>query len=115
MAFKFGFRQTQSKGWILINQVSKKVDRTTFDLFENDKRPGRPKTNPYPRELQLKHNKRNQLKRDKANGLKRIEFKVSGALYDTLNDVAQSKNISRSELIERILTDAVATHTTANV
>lgn len=89
--------------------MSNKVDRTTIDLFENDKRPGRPKTNPYPRELQLKHNKRNQLKRDKANGLKRIEFKVSGTLYDTLNDVARRKQVSRSELIESILNEAVST------
>ncbi len=89
--------------------MSNKVDRTTIDLFENDKRPGRPKTNPYPRELQLKHNKRNQLKRDKANGLKRIEFKVSGTLYDTLNDVARRKQVSRSELIESILSEAVST------
>ena len=80
-----------------------------MDLFEDDKRPGRPKTNPYPRELQLKHNKRNQLKRDKANGLKRIEFKVSGTLYETLNDVARHRQISRSELIESILTEAVDT------
>ncbi|MFT5163121.1 MAG: hypothetical protein ACI9FJ_001706 [Alteromonadaceae bacterium] len=91
----------------MVNQVSNKIDRTTIDLFENDKRPGRPKTNPYSRELQLKHNKRNQLKRDKANGLKRIEFKVSGTLYDTLNDIARRKCISRSELIESILNDAV--------
>ena len=53
------------------------TDRTTIDLFENEKRPGRPKTNPLSRELQLKVNKRNQLKRDKARGLKRVEFKVS--------------------------------------
>jgi predicted HicB family RNase H-like nuclease len=91
----------------LLNQFNNKVDRTTIDLFETDKRPGRPKTNPYSRELQLKHNKRNQLKRDKANGLKRIEFKVSGNLYDTLNEVARQKNISRSELIETILNSAV--------
>lgn len=93
----------------LINQISKKTDRTTIDLFEDIRRPGRPKTNPYPRELQLKHNKRNQLKRDKANGLKRIEFKVSGMLYETLNAVARRESISRGELIEKILNDAIAT------
>ncbi|KNC65260.1 LexA regulated protein, partial [Pseudoalteromonas rubra] len=32
------------------------LDRTTIDLFENEKRPGRPKTNPLPREMQLKIN-----------------------------------------------------------
>jgi hypothetical protein len=87
--------------------MNNKVDRTTLDLFETEKRPGRPKTNPYSRELQLKHNKRNQLKRDKARGLKRIELKVSGNLYDTLNEVARQKSISRSELIESILNSAV--------
>ena len=92
----------------MVNQLNDKVDRTTIDLFETEKRPGRPKTNPYPRQLQLKHNKRNQLKRDKANGLKRIEFKVSGHLYDALNEVARQKSISRSELIESILNSAVS-------
>ena len=84
-----------------------KIDRTTFDLFETERRPGRPKTNPYPREVQLKHNKRNQLKRDKANGLKRIEFKVSSGLFDALNEVARERSMSRSELIESILSSAV--------
>lgn len=85
------------------------VDRTTIDLFADDKRPGRPKTNPLPRELQLKVNKRNQLKRDKARGLKRIEFKVSSELYQALNDMAEAQNISRSALIETILQEKLAT------
>ena len=38
------------------------LDRTTPDLFEYEKRPGRPKTNPLPRDMQLKVNKRNQIK-----------------------------------------------------
>lgn len=84
------------------------TDRTTIDLFENDKRPGRPKTNPLPRELQLKVNKRNQLKRDKARGLKRIEFKVSSELYQALNDMADEQNMSRSALIETILQEKLA-------
>lgn len=88
---------------------SNKIDRTTIDLFEDQRRPGRPKTNPYPREVQLKHNKRYQLKRDKANGLKRIEFKVSSSLFDALNDVAKQRSMSRSELIESILSSAVGT------
>lgn len=84
------------------------TDRTTIDLFENDKRPGRPKTNPLSRELQLKVNKRNQLKRDKARGLKRVEFKVSAELYEALNDMADAQNISRSVLIETILQEKLA-------
>ena len=57
------------------------TDRTTLDLFEYEKRPGRPKTNPLSRDMQLKVNKRNQIKRDKARGLKRVEFKVSSQLF----------------------------------
>lgn len=30
------------------------TDRTTIDLFAHEKRPGRPRTNPLPREEQLK-------------------------------------------------------------
>ncbi|MEM0515271.1 MULTISPECIES: LexA regulated protein [Pseudoalteromonas] len=86
-------------------------DRTTLDLFEYERRPGRPKTNPLPRELQLKVNKRNQLKRDKARGLKRVEFKVSSQLYQALNDMADAQNISRSALIETILQERLAIDT----
>ncbi|WP_105264727.1 LexA regulated protein [Pseudoalteromonas sp. T1lg76] len=87
------------------------LDRTTLDLFEYERRPGRPKTNPLPRELQLKVNKRNQLKRDKARGLKRVEFKVSSQLYQALNDMADAQNISRSALIETILQERLAIDT----
>ncbi len=84
------------------------TDRTTIDLFENEKRPGRPKTNPLPRNLQLKVNKRNQLKRDKARGLKRVEFKISSELYQALSDMAETQNISRSALIETILQEKIS-------
>ncbi|MCF1427071.1 MAG: LexA regulated protein [Shewanella sp.] len=79
------------------------TDRTTIDLFANEKRRGRPRTNPLPREQQLKVNKRNQIQRDKAKGLKRIELKVSQELYDALNREALESNISRSQLIELLL------------
>lgn len=78
-------------------------DRTTIDLFATEKRRGRPRSNPLPRDQQLKINKRNQIQRDKANGLKRIELKVSQDLYDALNEQAVASNISRSQLIEAIL------------
>ena len=91
-----------------VNMAKAQTDRTTIDLFENEKRPGRPKTNPLSRELQLKVNKRNQLKRDKARGLKRVEFKVSAELYEALNDMADAQNISRSALIEIILQEKLA-------
>jgi hypothetical protein len=84
-------------------------DRTTLDLFEYEKRPGRPKTNPHSRDLQLKINKRNQLRRDKARGLKRVEFKVSSELYQALNDMAEEQAMSRSTLIEIILQEKLAT------
>lgn len=84
------------------------TDRTTIDLFANEKRPGRPKTNPLPRVEQLKLNKRNQVKRDRSNGLKRIEFKVSGNLYEQLSKQAESANMTRSAYIEYLLEQALA-------
>ncbi|MDX5407211.1 LexA regulated protein [Rheinheimera fenheensis] len=83
------------------------TDRTTIDLFAQDKRPGRPKTNPLPREEQLKLNKRNQIKRDRSKGLKRIEFKVSDQLYNALSQQADQANLTRSAYIEQILTQVL--------
>ncbi|WP_044555876.1 LexA regulated protein [Shewanella piezotolerans] len=83
-------------------------DRTTIDLFATEKRRGRPRSNPLPRDQQLKINKRNQIQRDRANGLKRIELKVSQDLYDALNEQAMASNISRSQLIESILQKLVS-------
>jgi hypothetical protein len=80
------------------------TDRTTIDLFAQDKRPGRPKTNPLPRAEQLKLNKRNQIKRDRSKGLKRIEFKVSDKLYQQLSQHASDADMTRSAYIEHILT-----------
>ena len=68
--------------------AKEQTDRTTLDLFANERRPGRPKTNPLSRDEQLRINKRNQLKRDKNRGL---------------NELAEARNISRSELIEEML------------
>ncbi|WP_115718451.1 LexA regulated protein [Gallaecimonas mangrovi] len=79
------------------------TDRITIDLFAEEKRRGRPKTNPLSRQVQLKVNKRNQIKRDKQKGLKRVELKVDSELFDTLNDLAKAQSMSRSELIESIL------------
>ncbi|RJG47715.1 LexA regulated protein [Motilimonas pumila] len=79
------------------------TDRTTGDLFAEDKRPGRPKTNPLSREQQLKINKRNQIKRDKAKGLRRVELKVEQDLFEHLNQLADKRNVSRSELIVSML------------
>ena len=78
-------------------------DRTTLDLFCNDRRPGRPKTSTLTREMQLRINKRNQLKRDRHKGLKRVELKLSEDAVNLLNQLAIEKDISRSELIESML------------
>ncbi len=78
-------------------------DLTTIDLFSEDKRPGRPKTNPHSRSVQIKINKRNQVKRDKNNGLKRVEFKIHHSLFQQLEQLAKEQNMSRGELIESLL------------
>jgi len=78
-------------------------DLTTLDLFNDEKRLGRPKTSPYSRSVQIKLNKRNQVKRDKNKGLKRIEFKLHHSVFEQLEKLAKTKNISRSELIEALL------------
>ncbi len=89
---------------LLIEFMAKEqMDRTTLDLFANERRPGRPKTNPLSRDEQLRINKRNQLRRDKVRGLRRVELKINADAVDALNFLAQQRNISRSELIEQIL------------
>lgn len=84
------------------------TDLTTFDLFNDEKRPGRPKTSPHSRSVQIKINKRNQVKRDKNNGLKRVEFKIHHSLFEQLEELAKTKDISRSELIEALLIESLA-------
>ncbi|WP_445399202.1 LexA regulated protein [Zobellella sp. An-6] len=79
------------------------ADRTTLDLFADERRPGRPKTNPLPRQAQLKLNKRNQLKRDRERGLRRIELKVDQHLLSRLNLLAAERQLSRAELIQTLL------------
>lgn len=83
------------------------ADLTTIDLFNDEKRPGRPKTNPHPRSVQIKINKRNQVKRDKNKGLKRVEFKIHTSLFEQLDVIAKDKGISRSELIEALLVQSL--------
>lgn len=84
------------------------ADLTTIDLFNDEKRPGRPKTNPHSRSVQVKINKRNQVKRDKSNGLKRVEFKMHEDVINKLDQLAKETNINRSELIESLLVQALA-------
>jgi len=79
------------------------TDLTTIDLFQDEKRPGRPKTNPNSRSVQIKLNKRNQVKRDKNNGLKRVEFKIHQTLFKQLEQLAEEQGVNRSQLIETLL------------
>lgn len=83
------------------------TDLTTIDLFQNEKRPGRPKTSPHSRSVQIKINKRNQVKRDKNNGLKRVEFKIHHSLFEQLEQLAETQQVSRSELIESLLIESL--------
>jgi len=78
-------------------------DRITHDLFADDVRPGRPKSNPHPRKVQLKINKQKQVMRDRQKGLKRIELKVDSELFNLLNQLSEEQNINRSELITQLL------------
>ncbi|MEW6994511.1 LexA regulated protein [Colwelliaceae bacterium MEBiC 14330] len=87
------------------------TDLTTIDLFNDEKRPGRPKTNPHSRSVQVKINKRNQVKRDKNKGLKRVEFKIHLSLFEQLEQLAKTQKVSRSELIESLLIESLATQT----
>ncbi|MFT5814147.1 MAG: 4-diphosphocytidyl-2C-methyl-D-erythritol kinase [Psychroserpens sp.] len=83
------------------------ADLTTIDLFSDEKRPGRPKTNPHSRSVQVKINKRNQVKRDKHNGLKRVEFKLYQDVFERLDALAKDKGVSRGELIEILLVQSL--------
>ncbi len=79
------------------------TDRTTPDLFADDRRPGRPKTSQLSRDEQLRINKRNQLKRDRVKGLQRVELKMEQHIVQSLNHLACQHNLSRSELIEKMI------------
>ena len=83
-------------------------DLTTIDLFNDEKRPGRPRTNPHSRDVQVRINKRNQVKRDKSKGLKRVEFKIHQSVFDQLDERAKQENLSRGQLIEQLLIKALA-------
>ena len=93
-----------------LNMAKEQTDRTTLDLFADERRPGRPKTNPLSREEQLRINKRNQLRRDRVKGLRRVELKMNEEAVAILNRLAHERNISRSELIEQMLLSQLPTH-----
>ncbi|AAU37468.1 hypothetical protein SAMN02910354_00019 [Basfia succiniciproducens] len=86
-----------------LKMAKQDADYITLDLFANVPKIGRPKTNPLSREQQIRINKRNQLKRDKSSGLKRVELKLHTDLVRQLEDLASQQQISRAEVIEKIL------------
>ncbi len=110
----YGALSIRAGAWLIVSPEVTKImakeqtDRTTLDLFEHERRPGRPKTNPLSRDEQLRINKRNQLKRDKVRGLKRVELKLNAEAVEALNELAESRNMSRSELIEEMLMQQLA-------
>ena len=111
----YGALSIRADAWLIVSPEVTKImakeqtDRTTLDLFAQERRPGRPKTNPLSRDEQLRINKRNQLKRDKVRGLKRVELKLNADAVDALNELAEARNMSRSELIEEMLMTQLST------
>lgn len=77
-------------------------DRTTIDMFALNQR-GRPRCNPYPRDVQLRINKRVQRERDKAKGYRRLEVKMPTDVLERLDQLAEAANCSRQELVEQTI------------
>jgi len=74
-------------------------DRTTIDMFR-ERQKGRPRSNPYPRDVQLRINKREQRMRDKSNGMRRMEVKMPKDLVDRLDEFALENDCTRTEVVE---------------
>ncbi len=103
----------RAEAWLIVSRgVTDHRQRTNgpydVNLFAHERRPGQPETNPLSRDEQLRINKRNQLKRDKVRGLERIELKLNAEAVEALNELAESRNMSRSELIEEMLMQQLA-------
>jgi len=79
-------------------------DRTTIDMFR-ERQKGRPRSNPYPREVQLRINKREQRTRDKNNGMRRMEVKMPKELVDRLDQYAREHECTRTEVVELSITE----------
>ena len=100
----YGALSIRAEAWLIVSPEVTKI----MAKEQTDRRPGRPKTNPLSRDEQLRINKRNQLKRDKVRGLKRVELKLNAEAVEALNELAESRNMSRSELIEEMLMQQLA-------
>ncbi|MDG6882649.1 LexA regulated protein [Phocoenobacter uteri] len=83
------------------------VDCITLDLFAQEPRVGRPRSNPLSREQQIRINKRNQLKRDRSSGLKRVELKLHSDLVAVLEEMSKNQNVTRGQLIQKILNEYI--------
>jgi len=79
-------------------------DRTTIDMFKESQR-GRPRSNPYPREVQIRINKRVQRMRDKHKGMRRMEVKMPKDLVARLDEYASQQNCTRTEIVELCITE----------
>jgi len=79
-------------------------DRTTIDMFAERQR-GRPKSNPYPRDVQVRVNKRTQRQRDRRKGLHRLEVKMPADLVKQIDEYAALGNCTRAEIIETSVAD----------
>ncbi len=73
-------------------------DRTTIDMFVPTKI-GRPRSNPYARDVQVRVNKREQRLRDKDNGMRRMEVKVPQELVDMLDAYAKKHECTRTDAV----------------
>lgn len=80
------------------------ADRTTIDMF-TDAQKGRPKSNPYPRDVQLRINKRMQRERDRHRGLRRVEVKMPSELIEKLDAFAREHDCTRTEVIEMSISE----------
>ena len=87
------------------------TDKVTIDLFVDQPKRGRPRTNPLSREEQVRVNKRRQLLRDRQQGKKRIEIKADKHLHEQLSELATTHGCNRGELVEAILKVALADET----
>lgn len=87
-------------------------DKVTIDLFVDQPRRGRPRTNPLPRSEQLRINKRKQLLRDRQQGKKRIELKTDQQLHQQLTHLANQLGCSRGDFVEAVVKIALADETT---
>jgi hypothetical protein len=74
-------------------------DRSTIDMFSRPER-GRPRTNPYDRNTQLKLSKHLQRDRDKNKGMRRIEVKLNIDVIEVLDALATELGLSRAGVIE---------------